>query len=200
MANFYGFYEILMLFMKFWWYIKILLFRWIHPTCKYNCRGNWGQQIKVTYKNNITTLHIPEGLPSLKVDTFQMAMLAWKSWPIQKLTPLLYEKLLKFEGKKWSYFYNFHTLTWPNKHLKFHFRGYFTKSSFWHLKSEARAKIFTVLIAWLGSVNFAFMCHSGTSKGFGAVRVSWSEADHHRSRRLFDIWLWQFYEKVIEKL
>ena len=31
MANFYGFYDILMLFMKFWWYIQILLFRWIHP-------------------------------------------------------------------------------------------------------------------------------------------------------------------------
>ena len=129
-----------------------------------------------------------------------MAISPWKSWPIQKITPLLYQKLFEFEGKKWSYFSHFHTLTWSNKHLKFHFRGYFTKSSFWHLKGEARAKIFTVLIAWLGLINFTIMCHLGTSKGFWAVRVSWSEADHHRSRRLFDIWLWQFYEKVIEKL
>ena len=132
---------------------------------------------------------IPEGLHGLKVTIFQMAISAWKIWTIQKITPLLYEKLLKFKGKKWSHFSHFHTLTWSNKHLKFHFRGYFTKSSFWHLKGEARAKIFTVLIAWLGSVNFVFMCHSGTSNGFGAVRVSWSEADSHRSRRLLDIWL-----------
>ena len=105
--------------------------------------------------------------------------------PKNKTTFIL--KLFEFNGKKWSYFCNFHTLSWSNQHLKFHFRGYFTKSSFWHLKSEVRAKIFTVLIAWLGSVNFAILCHSGTSKGFGAIRVSWSEADHHRSRRLFDI-------------
>ena len=113
---------------------------------------------------------IPEELTGLKVGIFQMAISAWKSWQIQKITPLLYEKLLKFEGKKWSYFSHFHTLTWWNKHLKFHFRGYFTKSSFWHLKGEARAKIFAVQIAWLGSVNLAILCHSGTSNGFGAVR------------------------------
>ena len=159
-----------------------------------------GIKFSIFYYTTCVFTCIPEELPGLEVSIFQMAISAWKSWPIQKITPLLYEKLLKFEGKKWSHFSHFHTLTWSNKHLKFHFRGYFTKSSFSHLRVEVRTKIFTVLIAWLGSVNFAIMCHSGTSKGFWAVRVSWSEADHHRSRRLFDIWLWQFYEKVIEKL
>ena len=48
-------------------------------------------------------------------------------------------------------------------------------------------KIFAVKIAWLGSVNLAILCDSGTLNGFGAVRVSWSEADHYRSRRQFDI-------------
>ena len=143
---------------------------------------------------------IPEGHHGLKVGIFQMAISAWKSWPIQKITPLLYEKLLKFEGKKWSYFSHFHTLTWSNEHLKFHFRVNFTKLRFWPLRSEARAKIFTVLITWLGLVNFANLCHLGTSKGFRAVRVPWSEPDHHASHRMFEIWLWQFYEKVIEKL
>ena len=77
-----------------------------------------------------------------------------------------------------------------NEHLKFHFRVNFTKLRFWPLRSEARAKIFTVLITWLGLVNFANLCHLGTSKGFRAVRVPWSEPDHHASHKLFEIWLW----------
>ena len=167
---------------------------------KIPAKGSGSIEVSIFYYTTWVSTCIPEGLHGLKVGIFQMAISAWKSWPIQKITPLLYEKLLKFEGKKWSHFSHFHTLTWSNKHLKFHFRGYFTRLSFWHLQGEARAKIFTVLIAWLGLINFTIMCHLGTSKGFWAIRVSWSEADHHRSRRLFDIWLWQFYEKVIKKL
>ena len=140
----------------------------------------------------------PEELPGLKVGIFQMTISALKSLPIQKLTQFIDEKLLNFEGKKWSCFFHFHTLTWSNEHLKFHFRVKiyfrvnFTKTSFSPLGSEARAKLFTVLITWLGSVNFANLCHSGTSKGFWAVRVPWSEPDHQTSWRRFEIWLWLF--------
>ena len=142
----------------------------------------------------------PRGAPRLQSCYFSNGNFTMKKLTNSNNNTTFIPTPFEFEGKKWSYFSHFHTPTWWNKHLKFHFRGYFTKSSFWHLKGEARAKIFTVLIAWLGSVNFAFMCHSGTSNRFRAVRVSWSEADHHRSRRLLDIWLWQIYEKVIEKL
>ena len=77
--------------------------------------------------------------------------------------------------------FHFHTPTLSNERLKFHFRVNFSKTSFSPLGSEGRAKIFTVLITWLGLVNFANLCHSGTLKGFWAVRVPWSEPDHHKA-------------------
>ena len=116
-------------------------------------------------------------------------------------------KNLKLEGKKRSCFFHFHTLIWSNKHLKFHFRVKiyfrvnFTKTSFSPLGSEARAKLFTVLITWLGSVNFANLCHSGTSKGFWAVRVPWSEPDHHKA--VCDMTLtilWKSHQKTLKSI
>ena len=141
----------------------------------------------------------PRGAPRSQSRYFSNDNFSFKKFTNPKTNTIYRWKNLKFEGKKRSCFFHFHTLIWSNKHLKFHFRVKiyfrvnFTKTSFSPLGSEARAKLFTVLITWLGSVNFANLCHSGTSKGFWAVRVPWSEPDHHTSRRQFEIWLWQLY-------
>ena len=149
---------------------------------------------------NMALYFNPRGARRSQSRYFSNGNLSMKKFTNLKNNTTFILNIFKFEGRKWSYFSYFHSLTWSNEHQKFHFRVNFAKSRFWPVRSEARAKIFTVLITWLGLVNFANLCHLGTSKGFRAVRVSWSEADHHRSRRLLDIWLWQFYEKVIEKL
>ena len=133
--------------------------------------------LEIFEKNNVTQ-------PSQSSDAYTVR--GWEQISLKMLL-VLYEKLLKFEGKKWSYFSHFHTLTWSNKHLKFHFRGYFTKSSFWHLKGEARAKIFTMLIAWPVR-SILLSCATRAHQTVSELLVSWSEADHYRSQRQFDIW------------